>query len=96
MIKCDDVRYINIPYFEGLAIDDILEFARNTQNGEAMHALPLTQKEIEKLPREYLSNVIYTILGDQFQQWVNLRINARNQKVTKDQNLAIFMDPEIA
>jgi len=48
------------------------------------------------LPREYIGNVIYTLAGDNFQQWVTARINARNNKVTSDRDLAISMDPEIA
>ena len=40
IIKCDDVKYINIPYFSGLSIDTIIEFARQANNGEALRALP--------------------------------------------------------
>ena len=93
IINCDDVKFINVPYFEGLAIEDVLGFASVTQNGTALRALPEPQKEIEKLPREYLSNVVYTILGDPFQNLVNNRIKDRNDKVTKVQNLSIQMDP---
>ena len=96
MIKCDDVKYINVPYFDGLAIEDMLEWARGHNNGEALEALPVTEKETLKLPREYLANVIYTICGNPFQTWVNQRITARNAKVTTDRDLAIHMDPEIA
>lgn len=49
----------------------------------------MTQNEIEKLPREYISNVVYTICGAPFQNWVNGRIAERNAKVTSDQNLSI-------
>ena len=41
----------------------MLEFAANARNGEALLALPEPQKEVEKLPREYISNVVYTIVG---------------------------------
>ena len=68
----------------------------NNGNGDALQALPEPKKEVDKLPREYLANVVYTILGNPFQQWVYARINDRNSKVAKEQNLAIQMDPEIA
>jgi len=29
-------------------------------------ALPEPKKEVEKLPREYIANVVYTICGDHF------------------------------
>ncbi len=96
LIKCDDVKYINIPYFEGLSIEEILDWAKQYDNGSALRALPLTERETLKLPREYIGNVVYTLAGDPFQQWVSARINKRNNKVTSDRDLAISMDPEIA
>ena len=39
---------------------------------------------------------MYTIIGDDFQDWVDERITARNAKIANDQNLSIQMDPEIA
>ena len=65
-IKCDDVKYINIPYFDGLAIEHMLEWAKDYNNGAALKYLPITMKETLKLPREYLGNVIYTVAGDDF------------------------------
>ena len=34
-------------------------------------ALPIETREIEKLPRAYLANVIYTVVGDPFKEWVD-------------------------
>ena len=96
LIKCDDVKYINIPYFKGLAIEDMLEWAKAYDNGSAMQALPITEKETLKLPREYIGNILYTQIGDDFQDWVNARIEERNAKVTEDRDLTIEMDPAIA
>jgi hypothetical protein len=38
MIKCEDVKVINIPQFEGLKIEAILEYA--TAHQEVLDALP--------------------------------------------------------
>ena len=67
IIKCDDVKVIDVPQFEGLSIREIFEFATNSVL--VQNALP-PSKEISKLSRGYLSNVIYTIMGEPFQQWV--------------------------
>ena len=75
LIKCDNIKIIDIPQFEGLAIKDIFEFAKNTP--EVERALP-PGKEIAKLARCYLANVINTIMGDAFQEWVISQTNARN------------------
>ena len=90
IIKCDDVKVIDVPQFEGLAIKEIFEFAMNSSAVEA--ALP-PAKEISKLSRGYLSNVIYTIMGEPFQQWVTAQVNKRNQKVALEGNNVISMDP---
>ena len=64
IIKCDDVKVVDVPQFEGLAIKDIFDFACNSTDVE--NALP-PPKEISKLSRSYLSNVIYTVMGEPFQ-----------------------------
>jgi hypothetical protein len=68
IIHCDNVKVITVPQFEGLAILQIFAFAANTV--DVQNALP-PSKEISKLSRAYLSNVIYTIIGEPFQQWVH-------------------------
>ena len=47
---------------------------------EVMKRLP-EEKEIIKLPKQYLTNVIYTIVGEDFANWVRARIEERNAKV---------------
>ena len=45
-----------------------------------MERLPC-EKEIVKLPKQYLVNVIYTVAGEDFAKWVKEKIEARNTKV---------------
>lgn len=52
--------------------------------------------ETEKLPRQYLANVIYTVVGDPFHKWKEDIIEARNRKVAEKKDLFCDMDPEIA
>ena len=51
---------------------------------------------MEKLPRQYIANVIYTIVGPPFAQWVKAQMEKRNDKIKAEQDLLIDMDPEIA
>ena len=39
-----------------------------------MRAFPVVETEIKKLPRPYIANVIYTIVGDAFADWVEDRV----------------------
>ena len=68
IIRSCSVSVIAIPQYEGLRVECLLEFA--TGYPEVMKALPV-EKEIKKLSRQYLSNVIYTIVGKPFSEWVD-------------------------
>ena len=92
-IHTDKVKHVQIPHFEGLKLENMIKFAK--QYPAAMHALPELQREIDKLPREYVGNVIYTIVGEPFAQWINKCINERHARVQKEEEM-IELDPEIA
>ena len=82
-----------IPQYEGLEFESILKFLKDYE--EVFQYLPM-HKEILKLPKQFLVNLSYSLLGDQFANWVKDRINQRNQKLAVERNLMIDMDPEIA
>ena len=46
-----------------------------------------------KLPRYWLANVIYTVVGEQFRLWVGEKIRERNDKVASKNDLMIELDP---
>ena len=50
---------------------------------------------MEKLPRAYIANVIFTIVGAPFKAWIDGVCDRRNQKLVEEQNLTIDMDPDI-
>ena len=58
-------------------------------------SLPVT-KEIRKMPRAYVCNIIYTRVGQPFADWVAARCKERNEKLSDDHNLNIMLDPKIA
>ena len=53
-------------------------------------------REVLKLHRNYVSNVIYTLVGTPFQAWVESKIKERNTKLEGERDMAAHMDPEIA
>ena len=60
-----------------------------------MRAFPEEGREIRKLPRAWINNVIYT-LDCQFANWVQLKQKERTDKLLKEENLGLNLDPEIA
>ena len=78
MIKAKDIKHVTIPQFEGLSIEAMKEFAG--QYDDVMAALPMVETELKKLPRQYIANIIYTIVGKPFDDWIDARVRARHEK----------------
>ena len=68
-IKQENVKVITVPYFKGLKLEAMFEFSR--QLVELVNTFPQDERERNRLPRDYVANVIYTVVGQPFQQWVN-------------------------
>ena len=79
MIKADAVKTIHVPHFEGLTTTTMLYHAQNLPG--VMKAFPIEPREVEKLPRSYIGNVIYTIVGSPFKKWVDEKIAERTKKI---------------
>ena len=93
-IKCEEVQVLQVPHFEGLTISTMLEYVEG--NETVLRALPSIKREVDRLPRAYLANVIYTIVGQPFKTWVEQQVALRNQKVALEGAKLIVMVPEIA
>ena len=59
-----------------------------------MFCLP-DKRDIKRLPKQYLINVVYTVVGQTFADWVKDRVEERNNKVAVDKGLLIDVDEEI-
>ena len=53
------------------------------------------QSEIMRLPKQWIANVAYAILGDTFSAWVKAKIEENHEKKAEKGNLMIDMDPEV-
>lgn len=54
------------------------------------------ERDLHRLPRQWVISLIFTLVGGPFQQWVDERIEARNEKLASDNNQMIEVDPQIA
>jgi hypothetical protein len=60
-----------------------------------LNYLPDT-RDWHKLPRQWLVNIFYSVVGKPFSDWVDDLVNDRHQGVADKNDLMIAMDPEIA
>ena len=93
VLKQSNLKHLYIPQYEGLEIESIMKFLADFE--EIYKFLPI-DKEIKRLPKQFIVNIAYSIIGQQFSKWVKERINERNSKLTIEKNLNIEMDPDIA
>lgn len=84
---------MHVPMYKGLTIDNIL--AEGRRSPEVNNYLP-DEKDLHRLPRQWLANVIYTLVGEEFQNWVTECIRNRNDHIAEKQNLIVELDPVIA
>ena len=54
------------------------------------------ERELVKLPKQWVINVIYAILGDIFMNWIHERCSERNAKIVAERKMTINVDSEIA
>ena len=62
-INGKSIMHIGIPQFAGLTVDNMLDYIK--AHPQVSLYLPI-EKEIKKLSRQYIGNIIYTVVGDQF------------------------------
>ena len=52
------------------------------------------ERDLGKLPRDFIVNLLYTLGDEEFMEWVNSRIEARKKKVEEKKNSYIDIAPE--
>ena len=83
---------MSVPQYEGLGIKEFLNEAEKYP--EIERYLPEADEQ-RKLPRQWVINLVYTLAGKPFADWVLEHIEARNSKLVQQRKMAIDMDPEI-
>ena len=92
VVLAKNLKHLTVPYYEGLAVKDILEKIGMRENFRLY--MPIV-KEVFRLPRQFIINVAFSIIGDPFKEWVTEEVKMRNAKVTKEKDMLIAMDPTV-
>ncbi len=92
-IKCDKGKFMFVPQYESLSIERIKEKA---DDWPAVWKYLPDERDMHRLPRQWIISVIYTVVGQPFAGWVEERLQARNEKIATEGNEMIAVDPEIA
>ena len=90
-IKSEDIRVIKVPQYKGLTVRNIVEFAK--KNIHIDRFLP-EYDYFKEHNREWLCNIVNTIIPEKFQNFIKLKIEERKQLLIDSQNLGISVQPE--
>ena len=93
VIKAAEIQVLFAPLYKGLSIETFLEEAKKYPG--VMEYLP-DQRDMHRLPRQYIVNVVHTVVGQPIKDFVNAAIKARNDQVAENRHLILELDPEIA
>ena len=81
-----------MPQYESLSLKEIKQFIADHP---ACHKFFPIDREMEKLPKQWIVNVIYSSIGKDFADWVKARVIERNTNIVKVRQLGIDMDPGV-
>ena len=86
------MKRLTVPHFDDLTLEEFIKFAKD--HPEALKYLP-DERDLLNLQRQYIIDIIYTVIGQPFKEWVDERILIRNNKLKVTRNLDIAMDSRI-
>ena len=66
-VNCDNIKVISVPQYESLKIEFILEKINEHPRAPLFIS---DERDIHKVPRAWLCNIAYTVIGDPFNNWV--------------------------
>ena len=88
------MRHVSVPQYENLTIEKIKAFT-TTKHFDIDCHLP-DPIDLHKVSREYILNIIATVMGSSFTDWVNEQIEERNEAIKVKGELNIELDPDVA
>ena len=93
-IKSNQLKHLQIPQYDTLTVQKLYWYISSYP--DTFRFYPDEQTEIKKLPKQWIANVAYSVLGEQFCEWVSKQIEERNAKIAEKGNLMVELDPEVA
>jgi hypothetical protein len=71
----EEVKTSHVPYYKSLTVETMLDFS--TQYEAVLLYLP-HEREIYRLPRQFIIDILSTVVGSPFQKWVDEKVQTRH------------------
>ena len=82
-----------MPQYDTLKVEAILNFLKDHKS--TFKFLP-DKEDLHKVPKQWLVNIVYSIVQEDFSKWVRKLIESRNEKLVSEKDALLEMDPQIA
>ena len=86
------MKVLAAPNYDGLTIDDFVE---KIVSYSAMEQYMPEERDVYRLPRAFLINLFYTVVGEPVRKFVSSVIEERNRAVLEKQRMELELDDEI-
>lgn len=87
------MRHLSCPQYPGLFVND---FWVKSREFPLMEEYWPEERDRAALPRQFVINVLYSVVGEAIALWTHNVIEEQNQRVAENRSLLIELDPEIA
>ena len=74
---------------------DVMAFL-DESHSHVYRYLPDRKLELPKTPKQWICNIVASVVGEPFGKWVKKQVETRHEKVSVKKSIMISMDPEIA
>ena len=91
-LKHHEMRSCYCPQYQSLSIAHVLEFAFSYPN--VRDYFP-EDRDMPRLPREWILNMCHSLLKDDFQNFIDNKVEDRNEALKSTKGLTMNMAPEI-
>ena len=89
-IKGTDVKHTVAPMYESISCEAMFDFAKQFPQTDQYFPSDLEKK---KLPRQWVVNVLHSLLKDQFKSWIFQRVEERNRRLLIERQQQIEIQP---
>ena len=93
VLKSENAKHLHVPMYDTLTVATILDYG---QSSDSLRLYLPEERDMHKLPRQWIINVIYSLCGDKFREWVSQQVKDRNERLAEKRDLMIDLDPDIA
>ena len=93
-MKRDSIKLSHVPFIEGLAIKDILDYTTGKEN--LVKHLPDRDNQWTHVDRKWLCDVIYTLDTDSFQALIDAKVKEKSAKKEVKRSSEVEIKAEFA